>query len=217
MNRPIMISIASWNAQGNPLEDSLGAAFLQFLVAEHDIVVLQSCGALVGSSFAAFRSVSIDRLRCDARGFQQPISVDPFCSVAILSRIGSAFPLEGGAVVDHGRQGVFGVGCDIVDGPAMIAVHAAPAGIGMSDWQDFAPELRRACAGHRPSLMAVELAADWEPARDLAMLDARGLDHPSPGRRHDSFLSVGLRPLGAATVLDSGGASDHDAVSARFG
>ncbi|MCQ8280033.1 hypothetical protein NFI95_16445, partial [Acetobacteraceae bacterium KSS8] len=211
-----LISIASWNAQGNPLEHGLGGAFLRHLVAEHDIVVLQSCGALVESSFAAFRSIAVDRLRCDARGFRQPISVDPFCSVAILSRIGSAFPFEGGAVLDSGRPGVFGVCCSVAGGPVLAAVHAAPAGLSAADWSWFEAELRHAASGTRPLLVAAELGPAWKPVLDVRTQDARGLAFPSPGRRHDSFLAIGLSLSGAIAAIDCGGASDHDAVSACF-
>ena len=99
-----MLSIAIWNSQGNPSTDRK-QDFLYKLLDEYDIVFLQECGTLVGTSLQDVTSVAIGTMRCEIRGAQQAGALNPRCSDRDPhpDRLGLSAARCGAALGGHGR------------------------------------------------------------------------------------------------------------------
>lgn len=238
------LSVVTWNTQGRP-DQGEKKQTLDALLLNHDVVLLQECGALAQEDAYSFRNV-IEGTDVTANVFGRltPGDRNIRCSTAILS----CHSIDNPEAFDLTNTRRLGLSAQI-KGIVVGTLHATSGGVGKADVRIFLATLSGAYPGapiivggdfnyipeptleHRARLGAhagrgEEMGADktWTTnagtrSRDISFTGVQDTggraSHPSSNSVLDFFFCKNIH--GGQARLGHNGGSDHRYVSCSFG
>ena len=203
-------SVATWNTQGDPFNQTEKAVVLASLCAASPIVLLQECGQLSGTlpGWSPYYG-------------GQAGAFNNRCSTAILTSL----PVYGSGLISRsstGRPGIWIRTDDCIVG----TLHSTSGGVGKPDLDVFMKELMDLSGGEVPVIIGGDFNFQLTPGEQAARIgtESRGTEY--------SLLSQSRPTHGGGSILDgfavygvsrwegprrlSVAPSDHHPVTATF-
>ncbi|AKJ28539.1 endonuclease/exonuclease/phosphatase family protein [Caldimonas brevitalea] len=202
-----MLSILTWNTQGDPRNDPEKDAILQSLCLTYDVVLLQECGRLAEQRIYAGKQI---------HGQAQAGALNPRCSTAVVANGCVGAGVWTGS--SSGRSAVWVKIRDVV----IASIHCESGGIGMTDLRRC---MRQMATIGPKIIIGGDFNCSFAPDEELVNAGTTGRPvefslHTQPRPTHsgggilDHFVSVGMQNVGVRRQRLP--RSDHDAVSATF-